>query len=78
MKCGIKALLITLAVATTGMSTGALAATPAAKTQTTQSKSDAAAPVQGKPKRLSPVKTQMMTVRGSALTRPRQRISLAQ
>ncbi|AMJ71814.1 competence protein ComEA [Enterobacter cloacae] len=50
MKCGIKALLITLAIATTGISAGALAATPVAKTQTTQSKSDAAAPVQGQTK----------------------------
>lgn len=37
MKCGIKALLITLAIATTGMSAGALAAAPAAKPQATQS-----------------------------------------
>jgi competence protein ComEA len=36
MKCGIKALLITLAIATTGMSAGALAATPAAKAQATE------------------------------------------
>ena len=50
MKCGIKALLITLAIATTGMSAGALAATPAAKAQATQSKSDATAPVQGQTK----------------------------
>ncbi len=50
MKCGIKALLITLAIATTGMSAGALASAPAAKTQATQSKSDAAAPVQGQTK----------------------------
>ncbi|MEH0886337.1 helix-hairpin-helix domain-containing protein [Enterobacter sp. UNJFSC 003] len=40
MKRGIKALLITLAIATTGMTTGVLAATPAAKTQAMQSKSD--------------------------------------
>lgn len=50
MKRGIKALLITLAIATTGMSAGALAVTPAAKPQATQSKSDAAAPVQGQTK----------------------------
>ncbi|EGS1684335.1 helix-hairpin-helix domain-containing protein [Enterobacter cloacae subsp. cloacae] len=43
MKCGIKALLITLAIATTGMSAGALAASPAAKTQSVQSKTDPAA-----------------------------------
>ena len=41
MKCGIKSLLIALAIATTGMTTSALAATPAAKAQTVQSKSDA-------------------------------------
>lgn len=50
MKCGIKALLITLAIATTGMSAGALAATPAAKPQAVQSKTDAAAPGQGQTK----------------------------
>jgi competence protein ComEA len=50
MKRGIKALLITLAIATTGMSAGAQAATPAAKPQTVQSKTDAAAPVQGQTK----------------------------
>ena len=50
MKCGIKALLITLAIATTGMSAGAMASAPAAKTQATQSKSDAAAPAQGQTK----------------------------
>ena len=50
MKCGIKALLITLAIATTGMSAGAQAAATAAKPQATQSKSDAAAPVQGQTK----------------------------
>ncbi|HCJ6521260.1 competence protein ComEA [Enterobacter cloacae subsp. cloacae] len=49
MKCGIKALLITLAIATAGMSAGALA-TPAAKTQSVQSKTDptAQAPAQTK------------------------------
>lgn len=49
MKCGIKALLITLAIATAGMSAGALAA-PAAKTQSVQSKTDptAQAPAQTK------------------------------
>jgi competence protein ComEA len=76
MKCGIKALLITLAIATTGMSAGALAATPAAKPQAVQSKSDAAAPVQGKPKRLT-VKTWMMTVRESVSIRPLRKISPA-
>ncbi|KLQ90735.1 helix-hairpin-helix domain-containing protein [Enterobacter kobei] len=50
MKCGIKALLIALAIATTGMTTSALAATPAAKAQTVQSKSDASASVQGQSK----------------------------
>lgn len=44
MKCGIKALLITLAIATTGLNAGALAATPAAKPQAVQSKNDTAAP----------------------------------
>lgn len=43
MKRGIKALLITLTIATTGMSAGALAAAPAAKTQAVQTKSDATA-----------------------------------
>lgn len=41
MKCGIKALLITLAIATSGMSAGALAATPAAKAQAVQNQADA-------------------------------------
>lgn len=50
MKCGIKSLLIALAIATTGMTTSALAATPAAKAQTVQSKSDASASVQGQSK----------------------------
>jgi competence protein ComEA len=50
MKCGIKALLITLAIATTGMSAGALAAPLPPKHSGQQ---DAAAPVQGKPKRLT-------------------------
>ncbi len=50
MKRGIKALLITLAIATTGMSAGTQAATSAAKPQTVQSKTDAAAPVQGQTK----------------------------
>ena len=50
MKRGIKALLITLAIATSGMSAGALAVTPAAKQQTTQSKSDATMPAQGQTK----------------------------
>ena len=70
MKCGIKALFITLAIATTGLSAGALAATPAAKPQAVQSKTDAAAPGRGKPKRLTLVKTWMMTVRESASIRP--------
>lgn len=50
MKCGIKALFITLAIATTGMSAGALATTPAAKTPAVQSRSDAAAPAAGQTK----------------------------
>lgn len=50
MKRGIKALLITLAIATTGTSAGALASTPAAKTQAAQSKSDSTAQAQGKMK----------------------------
>ncbi len=41
MKPGIKALFITLALASAGMSHCALAATPAAKTQAAQGKSDA-------------------------------------
>ncbi|EFC55846.1 TPA: helix-hairpin-helix domain-containing protein [Enterobacter cancerogenus] len=50
MKRGIKALLITLAIATTGMSAGALATTPAAKTQAAQSKSESTAQAQGQMK----------------------------
>ncbi|EKG3234277.1 TPA: helix-hairpin-helix domain-containing protein [Enterobacter hormaechei subsp. steigerwaltii] len=41
MKCGIKALLITLAIATSGMSAGALAASPSAKAQAAQTQADA-------------------------------------
>ena len=41
MKCGIKALLITLAIATSGMSAGALSASPSAKAQATQTQADA-------------------------------------
>jgi competence protein ComEA len=41
MKCGIKALLITLAIATSGMSAGALAASPSAKAQAAQNQADA-------------------------------------
>ncbi|MFZ3617786.1 helix-hairpin-helix domain-containing protein [Leclercia barmai] len=40
MKHGIKALFVTLAIVTAGMSHSALAATPAAKTQVSQSKAD--------------------------------------
>ena len=50
MKRGIKALLFILAIATTGMSAGALASTPAAKTQAAQSKSDSTAQAQGQMK----------------------------
>ncbi|AYL05242.1 TPA: helix-hairpin-helix domain-containing protein [Enterobacter kobei] len=57
MKCGIKSLLIALAIATTGMTTSALAATPAAKAQTVQSKSDASASVQGQSKAADAGKT---------------------
>lgn len=41
MKCGIKALLITLAIATSGMSAGALAASPSSKAQSAQTQADA-------------------------------------
>ncbi|AWV77330.1 competence protein ComEA helix-hairpin-helix repeat region [Enterobacter hormaechei] len=41
MKCGIKALLITLAIATSGMSAGALAASPSVKAQAAQNQADA-------------------------------------
>lgn len=41
MKCGIKALLITLAIATSGMSAGALAASPSSKVQAAQTQADA-------------------------------------
>ena len=57
MKCGIKALLITLAIATTGMSAGALAAPPAAKTQSVQSKTDPAAQAFAQTKAAEPGKS---------------------
>lgn len=57
MKCGIKALLITLAIATTGMSAGALAAAPAAKMQSVQSKTDPAAQVSAQTKAAEPGKS---------------------
>lgn len=41
MKCGIKALLITLAIATSGMSAGALAASPSSKARAAQTQADA-------------------------------------
>lgn len=41
MKCGIKALLITLAIATSGISAGALAASPSVKAQAAQNQADA-------------------------------------
>lgn len=44
MKRGIKALFITLAIATAGMSFSALAATPAAKTHTVATTAEATAP----------------------------------
>lgn len=43
MKRGIKALLITVAIATTGVSFGLQAAAPATKTQAVQNKADASA-----------------------------------
>ena len=46
MKHGIKALFITLALMSAGMSHCAMAATPAAKTQVAQGKSDALPPPQ--------------------------------
>ncbi|HDC4351644.1 TPA: helix-hairpin-helix domain-containing protein [Enterobacter cloacae] len=57
MKCGIKALLITLAIATTGMSAGALAVAPAAKTQSVQSKTDPAAQASARTKAAEPGKS---------------------
>ncbi|EKS9202725.1 helix-hairpin-helix domain-containing protein [Enterobacter cloacae] len=57
MKCGIKALLITLAIATTGMSAGALAVSPAAKTQSVQSKTDPAAQASAQTKAAEPGKS---------------------
>jgi len=57
MKRGIKALLVTLAIATTGMSAGALAATPAAKTQAVQSQSDTTAQTPLKTKATDAVKS---------------------
>ncbi|ELV2784391.1 helix-hairpin-helix domain-containing protein [Enterobacter cloacae] len=57
MKCGIKALLITLAIATTGMSAGALAASPAAKTQSVQSKTDPTAQASAQTKAAEPGKS---------------------
>lgn len=44
MKRGIKALFITLAIATTGMSCSALAATPAAKAHTVATTAEVASP----------------------------------
>ncbi|MDK9603232.1 helix-hairpin-helix domain-containing protein [Lelliottia wanjuensis] len=44
MKRGIKALFITLAIATTGMSCSVLAATPAAKTHTVATTAEVASP----------------------------------
>ena len=44
MKRGIKALFITLAIATAGMSFSAMAATPVAKTHATSSAADSATP----------------------------------
>lgn len=75
MKCGIKALFITLAIATTGMSAGALATTPAAKTPAVQTRPDAAAPAAGQTKATDAGKARMMTVRESVSIRHRQRIS---
>lgn len=57
MKYGIKALLITLAIATTGMSAGALAVSPAAKTQSVQSKTDPAAQASAQTKAAEPGKS---------------------
>ena len=57
MKCGIKSLLIALAIATTGMTTSALAATPAAKAQTVQSKTDPAAQASAQTKAAEPGKS---------------------
>ena len=57
MKCGIKALLITLAIATTGMSAGALAVSPSAKTQSVQSKTDPAAQASAQTKAAEPGKS---------------------
>ncbi|WP_253378855.1 helix-hairpin-helix domain-containing protein [unidentified bacterial endosymbiont] len=50
MKCGIKALLLSLTFATCGLSAGALAATPAAKAQVLQSKTDSTAQNPGQAK----------------------------
>jgi hypothetical protein len=68
MKCGIKALLITLAIATTGMS-GRAGGPPAAKTPATKERADAPAP--------EAVKALMMTVRESVSIRPLRKISPA-
>ena len=78
MKCGIKSLLIALAIATTGMTTSALAATPAAKAQTVQSKSDASASVQGQSKAADAGKTADDDGSRVSINRPLRKISPAQ
>lgn len=75
MKCGIKALFITLAIATTGMSAGALATTPAAKTPAVQTSLTQRHPQLARRKPRMPEKARMMTVRESVSIRHRQRIS---
>lgn len=77
MKCGIKALLITLAIATSGMSAGALAASPRLKRRLHRPKQTQLRRLIRNQKRLMPVKVQRMTVRESASIRHRQKSSRA-
>lgn len=77
MKCGIKALLITLAIATTGMSAGALAAPPQPKRSLYRAKLTPLHRHLPKLKPLNLAKAQRTTVHASASIRPRLKISPA-
>ena len=66
MKCGIKALLITLAIATSGMSAGALAASPSVKAQAAQNQADATS--QGHVKANAPASTKAIEDEGTRVS----------
>lgn len=66
MKCGIKALLITLAIATSGMSAGALAASPSVKAQAAQNRADAT--LQGHVKANATVSTKAIEDEGTRVS----------